>query len=72
MNFKLWLEFEEINATNWNIENDFCNIPIFLDDGRKYGLNIWSYKYLETSILEDLKKWTKSQRIISNTTRFIC
>ena len=55
MNFKLWLEFEEIDVTNWNLENDFCNIHVLLDDGRKYGLNIWTYKFLETAVLEDSK-----------------
>ncbi len=51
--FKLWLEFEEIEPNNWNIENEFCNIQVDLKDGRKYGINVWTYKYLETSINED-------------------
>ena len=51
--FKLWLEFEEVDPNNWDIENEFCNIHVELEDGRHYGLNIWTYKYLETSINED-------------------
>lgn len=53
INFKLWLEFEEVDPANWQKENDFCNIHVDLEDGRHYGLNIWTYKYLATSINED-------------------
>ena len=51
--FTLWLEFEEVEPNNWNIENEFCNIHVDLEDGRHYGLNIWTYKFLETSINYD-------------------
>jgi hypothetical protein len=53
--FSLWLEFEEINPNNWDIENEFCNIHIDLEDGRHYGLTIWTYKFLETAINNDKK-----------------
>ncbi len=53
--FTLWLEFEEVNPSNWDIENEFCNIHVDLEDGRHYGLNVWTYKFLETSINEDRK-----------------
>ena len=55
LNFKLWLEFEEVDPSNWNTENEFCNIHIEMKDGRHYGLNVWTYKYLETAIKEDKK-----------------
>lgn len=55
LKFNLWLEFEEIDPNNWNIENEFCNIQINLKDGRSYGLNVWTYKYLETAVNEDKK-----------------
>ncbi|WP_035649115.1 hypothetical protein [Flavobacterium sp. ASV13] len=48
-NFKLWLEFEEVDPDNWNVNNDFCNIHVELNDGRKYGLNIWTYNFLKTA-----------------------
>lgn len=51
--FKLWLEFEEVAPDTWNRENAFCNIHVDLDDGRYYGLNVWTFKYFETSINED-------------------
>lgn len=51
--FKLWLEFEEIGPTNWDKENNFCNIHVDLEDGRHYGLNIWTFKFLETAINKD-------------------
>lgn len=53
--FNLWLEFEEIDPTNWNIENEFCNIQVDLQDGRRYGINIWTYKFLQTAVEENLK-----------------
>ena len=48
--FTLWLEFEEVDPKNWNIENDFCNIHVDLDDGKHYGINVWTYKFLETAV----------------------
>lgn len=51
--FTLWLEFENIDINNWNIENEFCNIQVDLEDGRHYGINVWTYKYLETAINND-------------------
>jgi hypothetical protein len=48
--FTLWLEFEEVNLNNWNIENGFCNIHVDLEDGRHYGLTVWTYQFLETII----------------------
>lgn len=53
--FTLWLEFENIDTNNWNIENEFCNIHVDLEDGRHYGINVWTYKYLETAISNDKK-----------------
>lgn len=53
--FTLWLEFEEVDPNNWDFENEFCNIRVDLEDGRHYGLNVWTYKYLETAINEDKK-----------------
>lgn len=48
--FKLWLEFEEVSPSEWDIENDFCNIHVDLADGRHYGINVWTFKFLETAI----------------------
>lgn len=53
--FTLWLEFEEVEPASWNKENDFCNIHVDMEDGRHYGLIIWTYAYLETAIEEDKK-----------------
>ncbi|KIC95101.1 hypothetical protein OI18_09325 [Flavihumibacter solisilvae] len=53
--FTLWLEFEEVDPINWKIENEFCNIHVDLEDGRHYGLNVWTYKFLET-VINDNKK----------------
>jgi hypothetical protein len=51
--FKLWLEFEEVDPDNWDIHNEFCNIHVDLPDGRHYGINVWTYQYLQTSIVQD-------------------
>lgn len=51
--FKLWLEFEEVDPGNWDIENEFCNVIVHLSNGRKYGINVWTYKFFETSIKEN-------------------
>ncbi|MBX3165200.1 MAG: hypothetical protein KF900_12050 [Bacteroidetes bacterium] len=55
IDFTLWLEFEKVDPNNWDIENDFCNILVDLEDGRHYGLNVWTYNYLQTAIAEDKK-----------------
>ncbi|WMX13211.1 hypothetical protein [Aureispira sp. CCB-E] len=55
MKFKLWLEFEEVDFGDWNKENEFTNIHVDLSDGRHYGINVWTYKFLETSINYDIK-----------------
>lgn len=49
----MWLEFEEVDRENWDIECGFCNIHVDLEDGRHYGICIWTYKYLETAINQD-------------------
>lgn len=53
INFKLWLEFELFDPNKWDIENEFFNIHVDLEDGRHYGLTIWTYKFLETTVLQD-------------------
>lgn len=51
--FKLWLEFEAVDPGNWDTENEFTNIHVDLPDGRHYGINVWTYKFLETAIKHD-------------------
>ena len=51
--FKLWLEFEEVDWNSWDRENNFANIQIEILDGRQYGLNIWTYKFFEIAIAQD-------------------
>ena len=53
--FKLWLEFEEVDPGNWDINNEFANIRIELPDGRYYGINVWTYKFLEIAVKTDQK-----------------
>ena len=51
--FKLWLEFEEADPTTWDKDNDFANIHVDLADGRHYGINVWTFQFLETAIAQD-------------------
>lgn len=51
--FTLWLEFEEVDPGSWDIENNFCNVIVTLMDDRKYGLNVWTYQFLQTSVTMD-------------------
>jgi hypothetical protein len=51
--FKLWLEFEEVDPENWDIENEFANIHVDFPDGRHYGINVWTFKFLGVSIKQD-------------------
>ena len=53
--FKLCLEFEEVDPGNWDIENEFANIHVDLPDGRHYGICVWTYKFLETSLKLDME-----------------
>lgn len=55
MKFKLWLEFEEVDPDNWDIHNEFCNIHVTFEDGRHYGINVWTYEFLKTAIADDQK-----------------
>ncbi|WP_199912809.1 hypothetical protein [Aquimarina aquimarini] len=50
--FKLWLEFEV--SSPWDdLENDFANVIVDTLDGRSYGINVWTFKYLESAIKQD-------------------
>jgi len=51
--FTLWLEFEEVDPGNWDIENDFANIHVDFPDGRHYGINVWTSKFFETALLQE-------------------
>ncbi|PTQ99225.1 hypothetical protein C8P68_10241 [Mucilaginibacter yixingensis] len=56
IDFKLWLEFEEVDPGNWDIYNDAANVGIELADGRCYGINVWTFRFLETMIGIDEKQ----------------
>ena len=47
--FKLWLEFENADFSSSDMENESCNIHIDLENGKHYGINVWTYKFLETA-----------------------
>lgn len=51
--FKLWLEFEAVDYSDSDMENEVCNIHVDLPDGRHYGINVWTYKFLNTAIQLD-------------------
>ncbi|RKQ51366.1 hypothetical protein BXY85_2391 [Roseivirga pacifica] len=45
VDFELWLEFEEVDPENWDREVAFANIEVALGDGRRYGLNVWTFEF---------------------------
>lgn len=45
--FDLWLEFEHTEQTPGDDPtDDFANVQVRLPDGRKYSLNVWTFKFL--------------------------
>lgn len=51
--FELWLEFEQFDQTGTeDPENDFFNMLIQMPTGKKYALNVWTFKYFEYARLE--------------------
>jgi hypothetical protein len=53
--YKLWLEFEETSPCE-DITNDFANIGVDTLDGRFYGINTWTFKFLQTAHQNDIKQ----------------
>jgi hypothetical protein len=60
--FELWLEWEAIESSDvfapWDSddpEDDFFNMEVRLPDGRFYGLNVWTYRFLERAQQENQK-----------------
>jgi hypothetical protein len=44
--FSLWLEFEHIEPRPGDDPtDDFANIQVRLPDGRRYALNVWTFKF---------------------------
>jgi len=51
--FSLWLEFEAVDFGDYDIENEFCNIHVDTREGIRYGINVWTFKFIETARLLD-------------------
>lgn len=66
--FTLWLEFEHVDHStkwdpkteefvkggDWDRKNEACNMQVTLTDGRQYGMNVWTYQFLQTIIQLDI------------------
>jgi hypothetical protein len=53
--FTLWLEFEWWGSQpDDDPEINFFNMQIDFSDGRRYALNVWTYKYLAVARQDDL------------------
>lgn len=53
---KIWIELENItnlDGTKPDIQNEVSNVVITLDNGDIIGLNVWSYKFLQSLIDRD-------------------
>ena len=52
--FALWLEFEHwVWSDADDPEDDFFNMEISFPDGRKYALNVWTFKFLDRARQDD-------------------
>ncbi|MEZ5022748.1 MAG: hypothetical protein R2728_05695 [Chitinophagales bacterium] len=49
MPFRLWLEIEETSPWD-DLENDCAIIKLDTLDGRSYGINVWTFKFLESAV----------------------
>jgi hypothetical protein len=46
--FELWLEFEHTEPTaGHDPADDFANVQVRLPDGRRYALNVWTFRFLQ-------------------------
>ena len=51
--FRLWLEFEHWEFREGDDpQDDFFNMQVTLTCGKKYALNVWTFKYLPRAIQE--------------------
>lgn len=48
IDFDLWLEFEQIVGGL----DDYCNVLITLDDGRRFAFNVWTFAFLAAAMRE--------------------
>ena len=45
--FELWLEFEHTKAQPADDPgDDFANVQVRLPDGRRYALNVWTFRFM--------------------------
>src|ERR1700741_4190605 len=53
LGFDLWLEFEHwMPQEGDDPADDFCNVQVTLPGGRRYALNVWTFKYLSRAVRE--------------------
>jgi len=53
LGFELWPEFEQwMPQEGDDPEDDFFNMQVTLPGGRKYALNVWTFKYLSRAVRE--------------------
>lgn len=50
IDFEIWFEFEAVDYSDSDMKNEAANIQVNLGDGRKYGINVWTYNFLKTII----------------------
>ena len=52
MNFTLWLEFELEHWQNepYDPEDEFFNMTVTLASGKRYALNVWTFKLHEAAV----------------------
>jgi argininosuccinate synthase len=48
--FEIWFEFEAVDFSQSDMKNEAANIQVNLVDGRRYGINVWTYNFLKTTV----------------------
>lgn len=50
--FDLWLEFELWGSDQGDPSDEFFNMQVTLPDGKRYALNVWTFKHLSRAVQE--------------------
>lgn len=50
MGYSIWLEFEHYVDTPPEANEDYCNVIVIYDNGRRQGYNVWTIEYFRNNI----------------------
>ncbi len=51
MSYSIWFEFEQYSGSDsTDREQDYCNVILTFEDGRKQGYNVWTVEYFKDNV----------------------